>query len=674
MTQDLTILGLESSCDDTAAAVVRRTKGRGEILSNVVLGQDGLHAAFGGIVPEIAARAHAEKIDLAVEAALDAAGLTLQELDAIAVTAGPGLIGGVLAGVMCAKGLSAATGLPLVGREPPRRARADAPADGRTGLSLSDVAGVGRPLPLPARRGARRLRPARRHDRRRARRGLRQGRPPARAAAARRPCRGNLRAGATAPVRLPRPLLDRPGCDLSFSGLKTAVLRARDAIVEEHGGLPGGRRADLCAGFQDAVRDVLAEKSRRALALGGVTAFAVAGGVAANAPLRAALRDVAADAGVPFVAPPHALCTDNAAMIAWAGAELFAAGHRDDLSTVRAPPLAAGPGRGPDAGVRQAGGEGVIGVLGAGAFGTALAVALAQAGRPVALWGRDAEAMAEAARSRRLPRLPDVPLPDGVMPTAAASDLAGCDTLIVAIPVQRLAGALADLPLRPRHAVAACKGLDLATLRGPTAILAQAFPGAVTAILSGPSFAVDIARGRPTALSLGCVEEAVGIRLQGQLSTPSLRLYRTTDVAGVELGGALKNVVAIACGAAVGAGLGDSARAALMTRGMAEMLRLAPILGARPGTLMGLSGLGDLALTCASPQSRNFALGHAIGAGTPRPDATVEGAATAEAVLRLAETHALDLPIAAAVAALVAGRLTVEDAIHRLLDRDLTAE
>ncbi|CTQ49676.1 NAD(P)H-dependent glycerol-3-phosphate dehydrogenase [Jannaschia donghaensis] len=316
----------------------------------------------------------------------------------------------------------------------------------------------------------------------------------------------------------------------------------------------------------------------------------------------------------------------------------------------------------------------MIGILGAGAFGTALAVTYAKADVAVTLWGRDAAAIATARRMRRSDRLPGVPLPDAIDLTADTGAIAACDVVILAIPMQRLSTVLAQMDVRPRIAVAACKGVDLETLRGPTAIIADAWPGTTPALLSGPSFAADIARGLPTALALGCADETVGVDLQRTLSTPTLRLYRTDDVVGVELGGALKNVIAIACGAAIGAGLGDSARAALMTRGMAEMLRLAPALGARPQTLMGLSGLGDLALTSASPQSRNFALGQALGSGATPEVATTEGAATAQAALRLAKRHGIDMPITQAVAALVAGDASVKDAIQTLLDRGLTAE
>ncbi len=316
----------------------------------------------------------------------------------------------------------------------------------------------------------------------------------------------------------------------------------------------------------------------------------------------------------------------------------------------------------------------MIGVVGAGAFGTALAIAWARAGQPVMLWGRDAEAMGHAATTRFTPRLPSAKLPHTITPTADATLLHDCDTLVIAIPTQKLTPALAALDLAPHRAVAASKGVDLTTLRGPTAALADRWPDATIAILSGPSFAADIAQGLPTALVLACADDAAGEQLQSDLSTPRLRLYRTTDVTGVELGGALKNVVAIACGAAIGAGLGESARAALMTRGMAEMLRLAQTMGAERQTLMGLSGLGDLALTASSPASRNFALGHALGAGTAPPDATTEGVATARATLDLAARHGLDMPVTAATTALVDGSLTVKDAMERLLDRDLTTE
>jgi N6-L-threonylcarbamoyladenine synthase len=340
MTRPLTVLGIESSCDDTAAAVVRHVPGAApEILSSVVEGQEAMHAAYGGVVPEIAARAHAERLDGCVAAALAAAGLGTAGLDAIAVTAGPGLIGGVLAGVMFAKGLAAATGLPLVGvNHLAGHALTPRLTDGLAFpyLMLLVSGGHCQFLRVEGPEAFRRLggtiddAPGEAFDKVAKALGLPQPGGPA--------VEAEARAGDPARFPLPRPLLDRPGCDLSFSGLKTAVLRTRDGLVAGRGGLPRADRADLCAGFQAAVADVLAEKARRALAAAApVTALAVAGGVAANAAVRAALTGVAGAAGARFVAPPPKLCTDNAAMIAWAGIERFRAGGRDGMDLVARP-------------------------------------------------------------------------------------------------------------------------------------------------------------------------------------------------------------------------------------------------------------------------------------------------------------------------------------------------
>jgi N6-L-threonylcarbamoyladenine synthase len=333
MPNTVTVLGLESSCDDTAAAVVRRADGRAEILSSVVWGQAALHADFGGVVPEIAARAHAEKMDLAVEEALARAGLTLTEIDAVAVTAGPGLIGGVLSGVSCAKGIAAARGLPLVGvNHLAGHALTPRLTDGLAFPYLILLVSGGHCQFLVV-HGADRFErlggtiddaPGEAFDKAARLLGLPQpGGPEVEREAA---------SGDPKRFAFPRPLLDRPGCDLSFSGLKTALLRARDAVVAGKGGLTRKDRADLCASFQAAVADVLAEKSRRALnAAGGVTGFAVAGGVAANTAIRAGLESVSHAADVRFLAPPLALCTDNAAMIAWAGIERLSLGLTDGL-------------------------------------------------------------------------------------------------------------------------------------------------------------------------------------------------------------------------------------------------------------------------------------------------------------------------------------------------------
>lgn len=344
MQDTLTFLGLESSCDDTAAAIVRHCPGMTpEILCSVVHSQTALHAPFGGVVPELAARAHVERLDLCVEEALAEAGLALGDLDAIAVTAGPGLIGGVLSGVMCAKGLAAATGLPLVGvNHLAGHALTPRLTDGLAFpyLMLLVSGGHCQFLIVSGPQVFRRLggtiddAPGEAFDKTAKLLGLPQpGGPAVEAEAA---------LGDPRRFAFPRPLLDRPGCDLSFSGLKTALLRARDAVMAEKGGLTVQDRRDLCAGFQAAVADVLAEKTRRALVLYLAEqpvnpALAVAGGVAANTALRSALTRLCDADGVRFVAPPLRLCTDNAAMIAWAGIERHRAGL-DDASDLIARP------------------------------------------------------------------------------------------------------------------------------------------------------------------------------------------------------------------------------------------------------------------------------------------------------------------------------------------------
>ena len=343
MSDDLTILGLESSCDDTAAAVVRGRPGAARVLSSVVMGQGDLHEAFGGVVPEIAARAHAERIDICVKQSLIQAELSLGEIDAVAVTAGPGLIGGVLSGVMCAKGIAAGAGLPLIGvNHLAGHALTPRLTDG-TGfpyLMLLVSGGHCQFLLVSAHNRFSRLggtiddAPGEAFDKTARLLGLAQPGGPSVEAEAMH--------GDAARFRFPRPLLDRPGCDLSFSGLKTALLRARDALVAEQGGLSPRNRADLCASFQAAVVDVLAEKTARALAIyleetPETPVLAVAGGVAANGAIRARLETVSRDLGVAFSAPPLALCTDNAAMIAYAGLERFAHGEQDDMSLVARP-------------------------------------------------------------------------------------------------------------------------------------------------------------------------------------------------------------------------------------------------------------------------------------------------------------------------------------------------
>lgn len=310
-----------------------------------------------------------------------------------------------------------------------------------------------------------------------------------------------------------------------------------------------------------------------------------------------------------------------------------------------------------------------IAVIGAGAFGTALAVTLAREA-PVTLWARDAREMMTDRENKM--RLPGVSFPDGLAISNHLETAFAADTVLMALPTQALSDFVASLDMSGKTVVACCKGIDMRTGRGPAHILAGA---AQVAVLTGPSFAADIARGLPTALTLACTNEATGRRLQAQLSTPTLRLYRSTDVTGAELGGALKNVIAIGCGAVMGAGLGDSARAALMTRGFGEMQRVAASFGAESETLMGLSGLGDLTLTCTSDQSRNYRLGLALGAGTEfDARVTVEGAATARALRNVAREKGLDLPVCDTVADLVDGTLDMNAAMRQLLARPLKEE
>lgn len=314
-----------------------------------------------------------------------------------------------------------------------------------------------------------------------------------------------------------------------------------------------------------------------------------------------------------------------------------------------------------------------VAILGAGAFGTALAVALGQ-DRPVTLWGRDVQLLRD---TRQTPRLPGIRLPDGVAVTADLETALEEEALLFAMPMQSLKGFAGTVSgrLTGKALIACCKGIDLTTLQGPSAILGAHWPAATPAILTGPSFAADIAHGLPTALTLACADEGLGQTLQHDLSTQTLRLYRSTDVVGAELGGALKNVIAIACGVTIGAGLGDSARAALMTRGFAEMVRYARHRGADAATLAGLSGLGDLALTCTSDLSRNYRFGLSIGRKEPFDTAiTVEGAATARALATIARKQGLSLPITQAVAALVESRVTVDAVLHDLLSRPLKEE
>lgn len=316
-----------------------------------------------------------------------------------------------------------------------------------------------------------------------------------------------------------------------------------------------------------------------------------------------------------------------------------------------------------------------IAILGAGAWGTALAVQAARAGLAVALWARDAGRAAAMATTRENARhLPGVTLPPGITPTADLAALAGAEFALLAIPAQHLRGILLRLGADAPPLVIAAKGVEQGSLLLPLE-LAEALRPGPTAILSGPNFAHEVAAGLPAAAVVASRDAALRDRVGALLGTPGFRLYGGDDPIGVQVGGAAKNVIAIAAGAVIGAGLGENARAALVTRGLAELSRLAVALGGRAETAAGLSGLGDLLLTATGPGSRNTALGMALGGGRSLAEAldgkvsVAEGAATAPALVARAAAAGVEMPICAAVADLLAGSLTVPAAMARLLAR-----
>jgi glycerol-3-phosphate dehydrogenase (NAD(P)+) len=318
-----------------------------------------------------------------------------------------------------------------------------------------------------------------------------------------------------------------------------------------------------------------------------------------------------------------------------------------------------------------------IAVIGAGAWGTALANCAARAGREVTLWARDPAAIAAIMSKRESPRLPGVTLDERIAATGALADVARADAVLLVVPAQDLrtaAIALGSQIGKGVPVVACAKGIERGTHRFMTEVIAETLPGATPAILSGPSFAADVARGLPTAVTLACADEATAEALTLALGSATFRPYHATDVRGVEIGGAAKNVLAIAAGIVQGRKLGASATAALVTRGFAELARFGRALGARTETLTGLSGLGDVILSCASPQSRNFSLGLALGEGRSADGKLAEGAFTARALVELANERSVEMPIATAVAAVLDGTLSVDAAIGSLLTRPFRAE
>jgi glycerol-3-phosphate dehydrogenase (NAD(P)+) len=322
-----------------------------------------------------------------------------------------------------------------------------------------------------------------------------------------------------------------------------------------------------------------------------------------------------------------------------------------------------------------------ISVLGAGAWGTALANAVASDARPVILYGRNAAAMKEMATVRANPRLSGVTISPHVTPTASLEQAADSDLLLLVVPAQStraLSAALAPFLRAGTPLIACAKGIEQGTRHFMTELLAEAAPSAKYAVLSGPSFAADVARGLPTAVTLAADDETLASTLAGSIRTPAFRVYHSTDVRGVEIGGAAKNVLAIAAGIVVGRKLGASAQAALVTRGFAELARFGQAFGARPETLMGLSGLGDVTLSCTSPQSRNYSFGLALGAGEPPSQAAhgklAEGAFTASVLVDMARAKHVEMPVCEAVAEVLTGRLKIDEAIARLLARPAGAE
>ncbi|MBF9232935.1 NAD(P)H-dependent glycerol-3-phosphate dehydrogenase [Microvirga alba] len=324
----------------------------------------------------------------------------------------------------------------------------------------------------------------------------------------------------------------------------------------------------------------------------------------------------------------------------------------------------------------------VIGIAGAGAWGTALANAAALAGNDVVLWMRDPDQATTLTATRTNERfLPGVRLHGRIRFTADLPDLADTQAVLLVTPAQttrEMTAALAAVLPAQTPLVLCAKGIERGSNAFLSDIVTEVRPGAPLAILSGPSFAHDVARGLPTAVTLACENGALAEDIATALSGSTFRVYHITDVRGVEIGGAAKNVLAIACGAVVGRGLGESAKAALVARGFAELLRFARAYGGQAETLMGLSGLGDLVLTCSSAQSRNFAFGMRLGQGLSPQEAAggklVEGAATASALTALARARHVDMPIAEAVEQILNGAWTLDQAVDTLMNRPIRSE
>ena len=664
-----------------------------------MLSQTTEHAAFGGVVPEIAARAHVEMLDYIIAKAMAEAGKKFTEIDGVAAAAGPGLIGGVIVGLTTAKAIALVNEKPLLAvNHLEAHALTARLTDGTPfpyclflasggHTQILAVLGVGnfvqarhRPSTTPSAKPSTRPRsssasaiPAARWS---------SGKPPAAIRNASR-CRGRWPASRMPISRSP--------------GSKTALRLEAEKIAP----ISDEDVRDLCASFQQAIADVVADRLRTGMKLfreryGTPTALVAAGGVAANQTIRKTLHRIAFEVGTVLVVPPPELCTDNGAMIAWAGAERLALGLTDTLDT---PPHARWPLS--ETGRTQAGrrsrraakaGRGPhrlmtyqhIGVVGGGAWGTALAIAAARAGRQVTLWEHDAANAEQLATKRESLFLPGVRIDDAhrrdprLRPPSRGRRR--CCWWCRRRRCARSSTALAPVVAAGTPLVVCAKGIEAGThavhVRHRRRMRAQGGAGDPVGTelrrrrRARPADRGD-ARGRAT--------KRPRPRWRSALGSATFRPYHSTDVRGAEIGGAAKNVLAIGAGIVAGRQLGASATAALITRGFAELTRFGRAFGARPETLTGLSGLGDLVLTCSTPQSRNFSFGHALGKGqTPdqvRAGAKLsEGAFTAPVLVEMARAKGVEMPISAAVAAILDGTMSVGDAIEGLLTRPFRAE
>lgn len=322
-----------------------------------------------------------------------------------------------------------------------------------------------------------------------------------------------------------------------------------------------------------------------------------------------------------------------------------------------------------------------LGIVGGGAWGTALAQVAAAGGRETLLWALEPEVVEGVNRRRENPVfLPGIPLSESIRATSNLGDLAGCDAWLLVTPAQHMRAALEQAPDCDKPLLLCSKGIEETSGQLLHRVAKETCPGAQVAVLSGPTFASEVARGLPTAVTLAAEDQALAEQLRERIAQPAFRIYVSDDVAGAEIGGAVKNVLAIACGVVEGKGLGQNARAALIGRGFAEMTRFGLAFGAKRETLAGLSGLGDLVLTCSSTSSRNYSLGKGIGEGRSAAEllsdrkTVAEGAFTAPVLARLARENNIDMPIVEAVDALIAGRANVDQALDALLTRPPRAE